>query len=188
MSDSTVAICNRALDFLGADPIMALTDNSKPARLMNRNFALVRDAVLRAYPWHCATARASLPALSAAPQWGYTKQYQVPTDFLRMLRIDIEGEFDYRVEGRAILTDLSAPLNILYTARITDPALFDPLLADAIAARLAADLCYTITGSSQGQSNVQGIYRTILAEARAADAQEGTPYNIEARDWLDARS
>ena len=52
---SVVDICNEAMDLLGAATITALTENSKEARLCNRRFETVRDAVLRAHTWNVAT-------------------------------------------------------------------------------------------------------------------------------------
>jgi hypothetical protein len=52
---SVVDICNESLDLLGAATITSLTQNSKEARLCNRNFEPVRDAVFRAHPWNVAT-------------------------------------------------------------------------------------------------------------------------------------
>jgi hypothetical protein len=78
MTQSLVSLCNTALDLLGSDTITSLADDSKPARLCARNIGRVRDAVLRAYPWNCAIARASLAALAGAPAWGFAAHYQLP--------------------------------------------------------------------------------------------------------------
>jgi hypothetical protein len=179
---SVVAICNRALDMLGADPVTSLDDDTKAARLCARNYEPVRDAVLRAYPWNVAVRRASLAALADAPAWGYGRQFQLPEGpdpepCLRLLTIDGESEFGlrYKVEGRRILTDAAAPLRILYIARVSDPAALDPMLADAIATRLAADLSYSLTASAALGQTLMSIYQAKLAEARMTDAEEGIP-------------
>jgi hypothetical protein len=178
---SVVAICNRALDMLGAEPVTSLADNTKAARLCVRNFEPVRDAVLRAYPWNAAVRRASLAALADAPAWGYARQFQLPEGpdpepCLRVLAIGGETELSvrYRIEGRRVLTDEDAPLNILYLARVEDPAQLDPMLHDVIATRLAADLSYSMTASAALGQTLMEIYQAKLAEARATDAEEGT--------------
>ncbi|MGE5537333.1 MAG: hypothetical protein ACM30I_01855 [Gemmatimonas sp.] len=177
---SVVAICNRALDMLGAEPVTSLADNTKAARLCARNFDAVRDAVLRAYPWNAAVRRASLAALSEPPAWGFARQFQlpegpVPEPCLRILAIDGETcGMRYRIEGRRVLSDAAAPLDVLYIARIEDPAQLDPMLQDVIATRLAADLSYSLTASAALGQALMEIYQAKLAEARATDAQEGT--------------
>ena len=79
------------------------------------------------------------------------------------------------VEGRRVLTDVAAPLRILYIARLDDPAQIDPMLADVIATRLAADLSYSLTASAALGQTLMSVYQARLAEARATDAEEGVP-------------
>ncbi len=187
MSLSAVQICNRALDILGADPILSLADNTEAGRLCNRNYAAVRDAVIRAYPWNAAMRRASLPALVEAPAWGFARAYELPTDCLRLWRVEDEGFAEWRVEGRRVVSDAGPPLRILYLASLDDTTLLDPLMGEAMAGRLAADLAYRLTGSTSLANHAWTIYQAKLAEARRVDAQEGTPEGLVARDWLDAR-
>ena len=77
---SVVDICNEAMDLLGAATITSLTENSKEARLCNRRFETVRDAVLRAHPWNAAIARADLAQDSATPAFGFSFQYTLAND------------------------------------------------------------------------------------------------------------
>jgi hypothetical protein len=60
-------------------------------------------------------------------------------------------------------------------------------LADAIAARLAADLAYPLTGSTALAQAMLAAYQAKIAEARMCDAQEGTPDAFAANDWLESR-
>lgn len=191
MTVSVVSICNRALDLLGADPITSLEDGSKAANLCLRNFAAVRDAVLRSYPWNAAMRRARLAALAAPPAWGFRHQYPLPAgpEPARCLRVyRAEGCGDYRIEGRRLLSDAPPPLDILYIGEIADPAEFDPLLSDAVAARLAVSLAGNITESAARIEAMRAHYQDTLAQARSADAQEGTPEALDPDVWLASRS
>lgn len=191
MAISTVSICNRALDLLGADPITSLEDGSKAANLCQRNFEPSADSVLRLYPWNAALRRARLPALSDTPSWGYLYQYQLPQGpepafCLRLLEID--NGSDYRIEGRRVLADYAAPLDILYIGRVTDTATFDPLLAEAVAAKLAVHLAGNLTESGSRIEAARSYLREILAQAKAIDAQEGGAASLVVDAWLQARS
>lgn len=191
MAISTVSICNRALDLLGADPITSLEDGSKAANLCQRNFEPSADSVLRLYPWNTALRRARLPALSEPPAWGYRYQYQLPQGpepafCLRLLEID--NGSDYRIEGRRVLADYAAPLDILYIGRVTDTATFDPLLAEAVAAKLAVHLAGNLTESGSRIEAARSYLRDILAQAKAIDAQEGGAASLVVDAWLQARS
>lgn len=195
MANSTVEICNRALDLIGTDAITSLSDNSKAARLCNRNFNPVRDAVLRSYPWNCAMRRAQLPALATAPAFGYARAFQlpqgpVPEYCLRVLNINGEPEhdIDYRIEGRTIVTDEAAPLELVYIARIEDPTQFDPLLDDVIAARLAADIAFSLVANATLVAELRDAYAQKMTEARMIDAREGLARSTTVADqWLYSR-
>jgi hypothetical protein len=190
MAISTVSICNRALDLLGADPITSLEDGSKAANLCQRNFEPSADSVLRLYPWNAALRRARLPALNEAPGWGYLYQYQLPQGpepafCLRLLEVD--NGTDYRVEGRRILADYAAPLDILYIGRIVDVASYDALLAEAVAAKLAVHLAGNLTESGSRIEAARDYLRAVLAEAKSVDAQEGGASDLVVDAWLAAR-
>jgi hypothetical protein len=107
----------------------------------------------------------------------------------RLLATDGEVDFGlaYKIEGRRILTDEAAPLAILYIARNEDPAQYDALLIDAIAARLALDAAYPLAGSVSLAQAMSQAYAEKLAEARQVDAQEGSPDALVAGDWLESR-
>jgi hypothetical protein len=183
-------ICNGALDRLGADPIASLDQASTNAARLKRQYPKTRDAVLRAYPWNCAQERASLAADATAPAFGYARQFALPEDPLCLRVLAIDGEVDfglkYKVERRFIRTDEAAPLKTLYIARVAEFE-FDPLLSDAISARLAADLAYAITGSASLMEAAAKRYRDILVEARQVDAQEGSPDALLAGEWVESR-
>lgn len=190
MAESVVAICNRALDYLGQSPITSLDDGTAAARIMSRQYATSRDIVLRSYPWNCAMARVSLAALTSAPAWGFTKQYQLPVDCLRVVEIqgDVDSRIGWRVEGRRLLCDEAGPLRIRYLRQIVDPTEIDALCGDAIAARLAADTARSITGSASDVEMMMARLRMIMDEARATDGREQSQDDgIVADDWLASR-
>ena len=183
---SVVDICNEALDLLGAATITSLTQNSKEARLCNRNYELVRDAVLRAHPWNVAVTRANLAQDATAPAFGFTYQYTLPTDpfCLRVLSFwdsnvdnDIaayDSNVMYKIEGRKILSN-EGTCNIIYIGRVEDTEQFDSLLSSAIAHRLAAETAYAITGSGTVAQTMNALYEQRLREAKSIDAMEGYP-------------
>ena len=190
MPTSIVSICNRAPDLLGADPIASLEDGSKLAGLCQRNFEPCADSVLRLYPWNSALCRVRLPALAEAPSWGYAAQYQLPPGPLpaHCLRVlEVAGCDDYRIEGRRILSHVLAPLDILYIGRIADATQYDPLLAEAIAARLSVQLAGNLTESGARIEAARAHFNDILSQAKVSDAQEGGAQRLSVDAWLQAR-
>ena len=61
-------------------------------------------------------------------------------------------------------------------------------MADAIVARLAAELAYPIASSTSLAQSMWQLYEMKLREARGVDAQEGTPPEAVMADlWMRAR-
>jgi len=174
---SVVDICNGALNQLGASTILTLTEDSKNARLCNARYTQVRDSVFRSHPWNCLQKRVQLAADTDTPAWGFTKQYTLPADCLRVLTI-LDYDADYKIEGRKILTDNST-MKILYVARIEDPNQYDELLRETLSASLAADIAYAITSSNPTATNMYNLFQDKLKEARFVDSTEGQNMNPE---------
>ena len=198
---STVDIANFALNNLGASNITSLDENSKAARVVNQRYESVRDAVFRAHPWNCLINRASLAQETTAPAFGYTYQYSLPTNpfCLRVLEFS-NGSLSYPqdnitnntggpvfvIEGRKLLTD-EGSAQIKYVGRITDPQQYDASLIEALAARLSAEVCYAITGSTSMVQIQTSLYEAKINEARFNDATEGATQRLEASDFIESR-
>lgn len=198
---SNVDIANYALNIIGASNISSFGENSKPGRIINQRFESVRDAVFRSHPWNCLIRRAQLAQDAAAPAFGYSKQYTLPTDpyCLRVLEFS-NGSLSYPqdnmfsnsggpvfvIEGRKLLTD-EGTARIKYIGRVTDPQQYDASLIEALAARLASDIAYAITGSTTVAQLAAAVYDDKMREARFVDATEGAPQKLEASDFIEAR-
>jgi hypothetical protein len=168
---SIVDICNGALNQLGATTILSLTEDSKNARLCNSRYTQVRDALFRSHPWNCLQKRIELAADSVAPAWGFSYQYTLPADCLRLLVI-LDYDSNYKVEGRKILSNTSS-MKILYVARVTDPNEYDELLRETLSAALGADIAYGVTSSSPVTQNMYTLFQNKLRDARFVDSTEG---------------
>lgn len=202
---SQTEICNRALTKLGTARILSITDDVKAARELNSMWNIVVDSELRENIWNFSTVRTSLAALSTAPAWGYALQYQLPSDFIRMVQVGEDyyvhnltdyrtlPEMPYQIENggtdgtRVIVTDYTAPLKIRYCKRITDTQQFDPLFVEALAARLAFECCEAITQSTSKKETIWQEYRQQLRKAKLVDAIENPPEPLPDDSWLLAR-
>ena len=172
---SVVQICNSALNQLGASSITALTENSKNARICNERYETIRDAVYRSHPWNCLVKRVQLAQDSDTPAWGFTYQYTLPSDCLRVLQIK-DYNSDYKIEGRKLLIGESE-VYLIYLAIETDVNQLDILLRETISAYLAQDIAYAITSNLQVAKLMAEKYQAKLSEARHTDASEG--YNTD---------
>ncbi len=185
---SIVQICNGALNQLGATTIISLTEDSKNARLCNARYTQVRDALFRSHPWNCLQKRLELAADTATPAWGFSYQYTLPADCLRLLVI-LDYDSNYRVEGRKILSNTST-MKILYVGRITDPNEYDELLRETLSAALGADIAYGVTSSNPVAQNMYTLFQSKLRDARFVDSTEGqnVSHDLGMADAIDAGS
>ena len=172
---SVIQICNSALNQLGASSITALTENSKNARLCNERYETVRDAVFRSHPWNCLVKRVQLAKDTETPAWGFTNQYTLPSDCLRVLQIK-DYNLDYKIEGRKLLINEDTVF-LIYLAQITDVNELDVLLRETISAGIASDISYAITSNLQVAKLMTEKYGLKLSAARHTDASEG--YNTD---------
>lgn len=195
MSASVVSICNMGLSHVGGRPIASLTEDSAEALHCRTFYDQVRDETLRAHRWSFATRRAVLAELGGAPA-GWAYRYAVPVDCLLVREIvrphSSMPAVRYRLEndaaaGRVLLTD-QPQATLLYTARITDPALFDVSFVGALTWALAAAVALPIGATETMQRNAQQMAGYMLDLARAGDAAEDGVMVIDHEpDWIAAR-
>lgn len=176
MASDETKICNLALGKIGSVRIMSLADASQTARYCTLFYAQTRDEILRSHSWNFATKRAALSALSAAPLFGWDAQYQLPTDCLRVLQLNgfeaTEQSDQFAIEQGVLLTD-ETTAQIIYTARIEDANLYDPLFIKALSIRLAAELAQPLTGSRSAGPELLKEYDALFeGPAMRKDAAE----------------
>jgi hypothetical protein len=168
---SNVEIANRALTRLGDRTIVSLTEDSNQARAINAIFESVRRTEIRKHPWNFAKARAQLAADADAPLFGYSYQYTLPADCLRVLPKS-DPLLDWRIEGKKIVTNESGPLDIVYIADVTDPNQFDETFIEVLASKLAEEASVRLSNAESKKAQAREDYRAALLEARRTNAIE----------------
>lgn len=187
---SEVDIANRALQKLGAERITSLTQNSENARAANLCYTSIRDAELRAHPWNFAIKRAQLAADSTAPAFGFSYSYTLPSDCLRLLPPDVSVNYnthDWQIEGRKILTDEGAPLQVRYIKREEDPNQYDSLFIECLSAKIAIELCEQLTQSNGKGQAARDDYIRAIREARKMNAFENISAEQMTDTWITCR-
>jgi hypothetical protein len=188
---SKVEIANRALQILGAKRIVSLTEDSRNARAINAAFEPVKRAELRKHPWQFATKRVQLAAEASAPLFTRSSSFALPSDFIRLLPPDPEVNFndlDWIIEGRNIITNDGAPLDVRYIWDVTDPNTMDVLFREALSAKLAEQLCEEITQSNTKIATASALYKDVIADAKRANAIEKVAEKPPEDEWVTCRS
>lgn len=171
---SEVDICNIALGWLGANLITSLNDNTKQANLCQVNYPNLRDALMASYDWTFAMER-----FTPTPKPDHIRgdfEFEVPSNILRVVDV-YRDEFyvyefardDWYMEGER---RLYAPRQLVYAKGVKNlviTAEFTPTFVQALAARLAADLCIPITENRQLQGDMWGLFNDKITEAYGTD-------------------
>jgi hypothetical protein len=178
---SKAGIFNRALYEIGAGRVPD-PDSSTDERaiVLNDLYPQVKDEVLQAHDWACATFRKRLAQVSGnLTPFDYA--YALPTDplFLRLQAL-LEAEREtyeelttakWRIEGNTLYCDYSE-LAIRYTGRITQEGNLHPHVAEVIAYALAAQAAMPLQESPQMQTSLVQYYQsTALPIAMARDGE-----------------
>lgn len=183
---TNLQIANKALTKLGLREIASFDSQEESARVVKSLFGSVRDFELSIYQWAFAIKRAELPALADSPVFGYDYQYVLPVDFLRLEGIYNTGGLDrdaYTLEGNTILTDIPAPLQIRYISRNLDQTKWPPYFVEALACRLAYELCERLKQDPQRKSIIWQEYQGIIAAAKRANAIQLAIKRTLPTDW-----
>lgn len=183
---SEVSVANLALTDLGADRILALDEDSENARKVNAIFALTRDSVLRSHPWNFAIERRNFNKTTNTPEFEFESEFQIPGDVLRILSSESRNADDFVIEGdKVLINDDSFKCRCI--VRVTDTTKWDTAFVTTFAARLSAELAYSITDSRTVAADKLAIFLAKFRQATGVDAQEGTPLELIADEWLDSR-
>lgn len=188
MSVSEVAICNMALGALGVtQQISALDEDSTEAANCTLYYEHVRDYVLRAMPWDFAKKYASAQLVEEADsqawsyEWSYS--YRYPSDCLFLRRIEDGGgglttppppfSLGYDSSGKLVFTNVDDAI-FVYTSKITDTTLFDPMFVDALCMRLAWSLAMPLAITNGLDQIALQKYEVAIGRASAASGNESS--------------
>lgn len=177
---SDVEICNLALARLGDARITSMTDGSAQATYCSLLYSHTLEELQTDYAWAFCRKLAALSS-TTAPAFGYSAAYTLPTDFLRLLRvngIDKQENFgQWEILGTTLHTSLPAPIQADYLANVTTVTQFPALFVELFSLKLAANLAMPLTGSKElfGQmveafaASLQrpAVQELILSNARA---------------------
>lgn len=190
---SSTAIANLALGLLKVSQVVSIDPpdaNSEGAKIMARIYDQCRQAVLEDHPWAFARRRVNVPAESDAPAFEYSYKYQLPTDYLRLVRageVWYDQETDYEIEGDYILIDEAGPLQLVYIFDQTDVSKFSAKFIDLLSIRLASQAAYELTGSATLAKGLKDEYKDALTSAASVAGQNRPTRRIQKSKFGAAR-
>jgi hypothetical protein len=87
MGYDQTGIVNFALVGLGAPPITDIDEGSAHSITAKTVWDMARDFVMADFPWLFAKKRATLAKNSTAPLFEYSYRYDLPSDYMKMLKV-----------------------------------------------------------------------------------------------------
>lgn len=182
MATSEINIASNAIIRLGGEPISSFSDGGAPGGnkhgvIAGNLWPEVRDAALRSHPWNCAVKRVKLAPMTEKPAFGYSNQFALPGDWLRVLDINDNQQYDpdFRVEtygSTRVLLVSKESVNLRYIYRNEDVSKWDSMLVIATELMMAVAMCYPVTLSFQLRNDLRAELDGVLRQARAINGQE----------------
>ena len=199
---SEVAICNKALRYLGAAEIVSLAQKTREADLCNQGYGEARNELLAAHYWSFATRYATLAPLYAGEEGatnaalqvlagtkGWSHAYRLPSDCLAVQRL-LDGAAFAVAEGATLYTN-ACPAQAALSVLVKDPTRYPPLFIEALARRLAVSLAVALVNNARLEEAMMRRFQVAFETACLADAaQEGHLPNdgdALADPWIQAR-
>jgi len=183
---TAIEIVNSALAMMGVNPIMAFTDNTKTAQIVNQIYPQVVNYCLSLHNWNFALDRVKLPKLSNNPnsdKWKYA--YQEPANVLKIESVrDGNDDFvEYEEIGNVIYTN--ADTVYLRFVKYVDESYYPPYFIEVVKYKLASELALPIVGNAELYKAYLTMFNNALQSARGLDSQRGKMKLKYNSNWLE---
>lgn len=193
---SEVTVCNQALSRLGGNLITSLDDGTTEAILCKANYEPMRDVVMMERYWTFATKRLELPIAAepvpAPTDKQFANAFLIPSEVSIVIRASSEvddrrpNRTPFRVEGQYIISDAET-MYVKALVVVVDPNLMSAMFRQALAIRLASEICVALTSSIKTQQSLMQEYTALVLNAEAMDGMQGTTERIRSGDYIDVR-
>ena len=183
---SKLDIMNRALGILGANQIKSLDDQTLEAEAARKMYQPALNSILAETDWNFAIKRALLSVSETkTPAWGGGNYFMLPDDLIKICDV-MNRNVLWRRESNYIYSNASE-FGIVYVSRCTDATYYPSYFIDAFAAKLAADMCYLLTNSTEKANILLDVYRgEYLPIAKTMNAREKSNPIINDSFWVDS--
>ena len=199
IESSKIALCNRALGFMGVGrSVNSLDEATAEANTLKRYYDVALASLLQRNDWNFCRGVVDL-ALITEKVSGFLYIYQYPNTCAKVLRLLVADGLarawsgDFRIGmtaggSRVICADVSA-VSAQYTVLVTDPSLFPPLFEEAFCWNLARMACWGVSDVSTAmRDEITKQFLVAFGDACVADANEGrTKFKFGPCDYIDVR-
>lgn len=182
MSLSSIDLCSKALNKIGADVIASFDEGSAEAEICYSLYSVLKRKLLSIYPWKFATKIAKLNRVDDNSFDG-SFVYALPSDFLRALKI-ASGCPYHIIENRLYCADDDVVLEYIFDV---EEEYFSSVFVSAFIDLLAAELSLSLLNDTSKYSLFYRLFSSDVKEAKSIDSIQETPKSIKNFSLIDAR-
>lgn len=181
-----IEIINRALTKLGANNIKSLDEKTIEAETALITYDESLSSLLSELDWHFALKEDDLTPSKRVAKWRKGNYFDLPSDVLNIVEVSVPPSTYWRQEGDHIFTEANS-FGIVYVSKCTNESLFPAYFIDALVYKLASDMCYKITNSSEKTAQFLDLYKgEFLPIARTKNARAKSSPVVNDGYWTDS--
>lgn len=180
---SKIQLISNALILLGDAPISSLTDVGAGAIAGANLYESSYQNLLSIHRWRFAVKKAMLSRLTAKPMSDYMYQFQLPTDIIKLVKVD--GGRDFDIFEDKIFTNYPSVI-VDYVYRV-DENFLPSWFIKTFEFFLAAQFAIPVTGNTTRANEYLTMYTQQLKIAKHIDSAERPSRPIQSNPFLEAR-
>lgn len=191
--NTKTGVANLAITLFKGNPVTSIDPpdrGSKTAKAAAQWYDDARREALSETIWDFAVKRVQISA-SAAPAFGWSAKFQLPSDYIRIASIGDETDpltnEEYTIEDGFILCNEEAPLNVRYVYDVQDIAKFSPKFLIAFTKKLSSYISHAVSGSLNMAAGLSEMAGEDMASAKGQDAQQSPPRKLTRSRWAAAK-
>jgi hypothetical protein len=214
MPVNQVQICNLSLASVGTrSTIASLTEGSAESIQCSLHYDVALEATLRGAHWNFARKQVALALIADATQgqtvpqpWLY--EYAIPSNCLLArfvlpqlgstglpipnvqpppVPFIIGSDYDDNGNDITVLLTNQPNAQLVYTARMSNPAVYDPSFIDAFVPVLGSKLAIPLTGDKSTRQQQLQLAQGLLNSAQVSNGNEGLTVIDHQPDWMRVR-
>ena len=183
MPSSQIDITRAAVIELGDAIPTSLSDDQDSVAVANQIYPQVKTDLLSKAPWRFAAKKITLSLVVTAPLNEWTQQFDMPTDFVRIIRVYPDQA--YEIFGLRIYANTTS-LACDYVHDCSE-SLMPPYFVTLFTYELAERMSRAITGADSDKQTLRDRRRFAFAEAMSADAMQRPNTIMVQSPFIDVR-
>lgn len=185
MSFSSIDLCSRALNKIGAESIVSFEEGTPEAEICGSLYPTLKQKLLSVFEWSFALAVKKLNRVVDSDEYreSFGCAFALPLDCLRA--VSIMPNVPYKIVGNYLYAEVE-DVKLKYIANVAEEY-FSPMFVSAFIYLLAAELSISLLNDTSKYSLFYRLFVSEFREAKSIDSQQETAKGIVHFPLVDAR-